>query len=452
MRYTSITLTVLLICCNMLLARVTNGQTIKDVNIAIGFKNQTLKYAIKQIEKQTDFRFAYKDNQLKDYKNVTLPEGNRTVEQTLVLLLGQTDLMYKQRNNYILLVPRPTTKTDENTAEVITPAQDITVKGKVTDKATGEALIGVSIRVKGGSNGVATDVNGAYTITAPDNAVLVVSYLGYVTAEVPVDKKVVLNIVLEASSKGLNEVVVVGYGTQKKINLTGSIATVNSDKLENRPVVNLGDALQGLIPNLNVSLGGGQPGTAASFNVRGTSTLNLSSQAVSTSPLILVDGVARDPNLIDPNDVASVTVLKDAASAAIYGGRAAYGVILITTKSGKVGDTRVSYSGSYTISKPTRLVQQVNSLDYIKMFNEANRTGLKSGVTQQLLLPPRIQLWQLLILMIRLIILQVTLIHLILKSTVMWVTLTGRKYFIRVGHHNSNIMFLCLAARAKRPF
>ncbi|HMG07480.1 MAG TPA: SusC/RagA family TonB-linked outer membrane protein, partial [Mucilaginibacter sp.] len=364
----------------MLLARVTNGQTIRDISIIMGVKNQSLKYAIKQIEKQTDFRFAYKNDQLKAYNDVTLPAGNRTVEETLKLLLGQTDLMYKQRNNYILLVPKPVTiQQGQSKNEVITPVQDITINGKVTDKATGEALIGVSVRVKGGPNGVATDVNGAYSIVAPDNGVLVVSYIGYITAEIPVNKQPVINITLEASAKGLNEVVVVGYGTQKKINLTGSIATVNSDKIENRPVVNLGDALEGLIPNLNVSLGGGQPGTAASFNVRGGTTLNLSSQAVSTTPLVLVDGVARDPNLIDPNDVASVTVLKDAASAAIYGGRAANGVILITTKTGKVGATRVSYSGSYTISKPTRLVQQVNSLDYIKMFNEANRTGLKSG-------------------------------------------------------------------------
>jgi TonB-linked SusC/RagA family outer membrane protein len=386
MRYTSITLTVLLICCNMLLARVTNGQTIRDISIIMGVKNQSLKYAIKQIEKQTDFRFAYKNDQLKAYNDVTLPAGNRTVEETLKLLLGQTDLMYKQRNNYILLVPKPVAiQQSESKNEVIIPVQDITINGKITDKATGEALIGVSIRVKGGPNGVATDVNGAYSIVAPDNGVLVVSYIGYTTAEIPVNKQAVINIALEASSKGLNEVVVVGYGTQKKINLTGSIATVNSDKIENRPVVNLGDALQGLVPNLNVSLGGGQPGTAATFNVRGTNTLSTPAKigdlpsAVNTSPLILVDGVARDPNLIDPNDVASVTVLKDAASAAIYGGRAANGVILITTKTGKVGATRVSYSGSYTISKPTRLVQQVNSLDYIKMFNEANRTGLKSG-------------------------------------------------------------------------
>jgi TonB-linked SusC/RagA family outer membrane protein len=388
MRYTSITLTVLLICCNMLLARVTSGQTIRDISIVMGVKNQSLKYAIKQIEKQTDFRFAYKNDQLKAYNNVTLPAGNRTVEETLKLLLGETDLMYKQRNNYILLVPKPTQEVkDLNKTEVVAaPAEDITIKGKITDKATGEALIGVSVRVKGGPNGVATDVNGAFSITASDNGVLVVSYIGYETVEVPINKQPSINITLAASAKGLNEVVVVGYGTQKKINLTGSIATVTSEKLENRPMVNLGDGLQGLIPNLNVSLGGGEPGTGATFNVRGGTTLPSTApqsgqdpKSVPTAPLVLVDGVARDPNLIDPNDVASVTVLKDAASAAIYGGRAANGVILITTKSGKAGPTRVSYSGSYTISRPTRLVENVNSLDYIKMFNEANRTGLKSG-------------------------------------------------------------------------
>ncbi|RYE16921.1 MAG: SusC/RagA family TonB-linked outer membrane protein, partial [Sphingobacteriaceae bacterium] len=138
--------------------------------------------------------------------------------------------------------------------------------------------------------------------------------------------------------------------------------------------------MQGLIPNLDVNLNSGQPGTGASFNIRGLTTLSPNSTTVTaTAPLVLVDGVSRDPNLIDPNDVASVTVLKDAASAAIYGSRAANGVILITTKTGKKGPPRLSYSGSYTSSRPTRLVKQVNSDDYIKMFNYANRSGLASG-------------------------------------------------------------------------
>lgn len=386
MRYTTVTLTVLLVCCNMLLASISKGQTIKDVSIiARKAMSMTLKQALKQIEKQTDFRLAYKDEQLKPYSNVILTNGKYTVEQALLQILGGTDLMYKQRNNYILIVPKPQTQQPAPEQQQYLAA-NITIKGKVTDKATGEPLIGVSIRIKGARDGVATDVNGLFSLSAPENATVVVTYIGYATQEIAVNNQATINIALEPSSKGLNEVVVVGYGTQKKINLTGSIATVNADKIENRPVVNLGDALEGLIPNLNVSLNGGQPGTGATYNIRGTTTLGTSTSSgtakplpTSTTPLILVDGVARDANLIDPNDVASVTVLKDVASAAIYGGRAANGVILITTKTGKAGQTRVSYSGSYTISRPTQLVDQVNSLQYIKMFNDANRTGLASG-------------------------------------------------------------------------
>ncbi|WP_431217728.1 SusC/RagA family TonB-linked outer membrane protein [Puia sp. P3] len=232
--------------------------------------------------------------------------------------------------------------------------------------------------MKGSRTGTSTDASGSFTLEVPDNTTLVISYLGYEDKEVSATGTTSLNIQLRLANNSLNEAVVVGYGTQKKINLTGAIATVNADKLEGRPMVNLADGLEGLIPNLNVNLNTGQPGTKASFNIRGLTTITMGSSAA-TTPLILVDGVSRDPNLIDPNDVESVTVLKDAASSAIYGSRAANGVILITTKAGKKGPVHVSYSGSYTTSRPTQLVHQVNSGDYIKMFNEANRTGLASG-------------------------------------------------------------------------
>ncbi|HEX5553225.1 MAG TPA: TonB-dependent receptor [Chitinophagaceae bacterium] len=251
----------------------------------------------------------------------------------------------------------------------------IRVTGLITD-TTGAPLVGVSVQIKGTSQGTVTNASGHYEIETPENATLVVSYIGYVKKEVPVNGKTVVNITLASSSTGLNEVVVVGYGTQKKVDLTGAVASVSGDKLQSRPLVNLGDGLEGLIPNLNVNLQNGQPGTGASYNIRGLSTIGSNA---SSSPLILVDGVQRDPNLIDPNDVASVTVLKDAASAAIYGGRAAYGVILITTKSGTKGKTQISYSGSYSFTRPTNLPKYVNSEGYIKLFNSAQRTGNATG-------------------------------------------------------------------------
>jgi TonB-linked SusC/RagA family outer membrane protein len=339
--------------------------------ISLNETNTPLQKVLKSINKQTGYVFFYDSKDVRN-KNVSINVKDAALKDVLDDCLKNLQLTYKLVNNTILLQEKDAAQAGD--AVVVA----IPVSGLVVDEKN-NPLPGVTIKIKGAAGAAITDVDGKFKLNVPDDkTVLVFSYIGYTTTELPVSTGS-MNVRLQPDLSKLSEVVVVGYGTQKKVNLTGSIATVNSDKLENRPIVNLGDGLQGLIPNLNVSLGGGQPGTAATFNVRGGTTLSLANGATATTPLVLIDGVARDPNLIDPNDVASVTVLKDAASAAIYGGRAANGVILITTKTGKAGPTKVSYSGSYTISRPTRLVQQVNSLDYIKMFNEANRTGLKSG-------------------------------------------------------------------------
>lgn len=251
-----------------------------------------------------------------------------------------------------------------------------TVQGTVTDKDGAAPLPGTTVRVKGSVVATTTNSEGKFSIVVPQSGTLQFNIVGYASIEVLVQSRTIVNVQLVTSEKALNDVVIVGYGTQKKINLTGAVATISSEKLENRPMVNLADGLQGLLPGLNINLNNGQPGQAASFNVRGNVTIAGGS---SSSPLILVDGVIRDPNLIDPNDVASVTVLKDAASSAIYGSRAANGVIIITTKSGKKGQTQLSYSGAYTISRPTLLPEYVNSGDYITMFNSAQRTGQATG-------------------------------------------------------------------------
>lgn len=251
-----------------------------------------------------------------------------------------------------------------------------TVQGTVTDKNGAITLPGTTVRVKGSAVATTTNNEGRYSIVVPAAGVLQFNLIGYSPVEVAVQSRKIIDVQLVTSESTLNDVVVVGYGTQKKINLTGAVATISSEKLENRPMVNLADGLQGLLPGLNINLNNGQPGQAASFNVRGNTTI---SAGGSSAPLILVDGVVRDPNLIDPNDVATVTVLKDAASSAIYGSRAANGVIIITTKSGKKGQTQLAYSGAYTISRPTLLPDYVNSGDYIAMFNSAQRTGQASG-------------------------------------------------------------------------
>ncbi len=240
-----------------------------------------------------------------------------------------------------------------------------TVSGTVTD-SSGNPLIGVTIKVKGTTEGAVTDANGHFEIDADEDATLVFSYVGYQDQEVPVDGRTNIEVVMSSGATGLNEVVVVGYGTEKKKDLSGAINQVSGEKLENRPIANLGEGLEGVIPNLKVS-SGNAPGQGSSFNIRGFTSIN------GGSPLVLVDGVVEDPNLINPNDVASVTVLKDAASAAIYGARAAYGVILITTKSGKKDHSpTIKISSSYAVNDLTRHPKYTNSLQYINYMDSAS--------------------------------------------------------------------------------
>lgn len=334
--------------------------------VSVNFKDTKVSKVLHYLEKKSGYVFYYNNDELKELPGVNIDMKDVTVPQVLESLSRTMALKYDILNNNLVVVRK---QGDDVSLQLES------IQGTVTD-SSGNPLIGVTVQVKGTSVGTVTDAQGHYQLNASQNATLVFSFIGYQSKEIAVDGKETVNVTLDISHTGLNEVVVVGYGTQKKVDLTGAVATVGSDKLESRPLVNLGDGLEGLIPNLNVNLGSGQPGTAAIYNIRGLTTIDKNS---SSSPLILVDGVQRDPNLIDPNDVASVTVLKDAASAAIYGGRAANGVILITTKSGVKGKTQISYSGSYTTSRPTNLPKYVNSAGYIQLFNSAQRTGALTG-------------------------------------------------------------------------
>jgi len=254
---------------------------------------------------------------------------------------------------------------------------DVVVTGTVND-SKGISLPGVSVSIKGTQIATTTDEKGSFRISSTvDNVTLVFTMIGYSSVEKAVSGSGNLEIVLQESVNDLEAVVVVGYGTQKKENLTGAISTVSAKRLADRPIANLGQGLQGLVPNLNISSANGKPGTGSSFNIRGTGSIN----GGAASPLVLIDGVQRDPNTIDPADVESVTVLKDAASAAIYGGRAAYGVILIQTKSPKNQKPQITYSGEYTTSRPTKMAKYINSVDYIRMHREANRNGQQDGGT-----------------------------------------------------------------------
>lgn len=245
--------------------------------------------------------------------------------------------------------------------------QQTACAGFVTDRG-GESIIGASVVVKGTTNGTITGLDGEFNIpNVKKGDIITVSYVGYATQEIVWDGNP-LKVVLKEDTETLEEVVVVGYATVKKANLTGAVSAVDDKVLADRPIVNLGQGLQGTIPNLNVTTSG-KPGVGSSFNVRGETSIN------GGAPLVLVDGVQMDPNLINPQDVASVSVLKDAASASIYGARAAYGVILITTKSGRKNmPTRVSFDASVSFNSPTTRPSYMDSMEYMNWMNAAGQT------------------------------------------------------------------------------
>ena len=252
--------------------------------------------------------------------------------------------------------------------------QGAACKGVVKD-ATGEPIIGASVSVKGTKNATVTDLDGAFTLQGvTKGTTIVVSYIGFVNSEIKWDGRS-LNVTLQEDTQGLEEVVVVGYGTQKKANLSGAVANVDGKVLENRPITNIGQGLQGVVPNLNVSMNsGGAPGASSSYNIRGNTSLN------GGSPLVLVDNVQMDANLVNPDDVESISVLKDASSAAIYGARAAYGVILITTKKGRKSDKpNISFNATGYWQSPAKSYHNVNSMQYLKMMDEANKNDGGSG-------------------------------------------------------------------------
>lgn len=242
------------------------------------------------------------------------------------------------------------------------------VRGTVTD-SSGEPLIGVSILVKGTANGVISDLDGGFSISAAADDVLQFSYVGYINQEIQVGNKKILNVIMEEDTKQLDEVVVVGYGTQKKVNLTGAVSSITSDDLINKPVMSTAQAIAGLAPGLSVVANSGRPGAGASVKIRGTGTFS----GAGTDPLVLIDGLSGSIDDVDPNDIQSISFLKDAASASIYGNRAANGVILIETKKGQEGKTQISYNATFGWQTPTELPEFLDSWEYAEYYNMAMR-------------------------------------------------------------------------------
>lgn len=254
-----------------------------------------------------------------------------------------------------------------------------TLKGNVVDK-TGEPVIGANVVIKGTTTGVVTDFDGNFTIDVTTGTILTITYIGYNPMDITVNGQKTLTVTMSENAEALDELVVVGYGTQAKVNLTGAVSTISKEDLVNRPVTNVSSALQGLTPGVTITSGTGQPGNDAStIRVRGVGTLN------NANPYILVDGIETGTfDSIDPNDIESISVLKDAASAAIYGSKAANGVILVTTKRGKKGKTTISYNGNVSFSDVTTLIDRLSSYDYARLYNQLlTQSGASPRFTEE---------------------------------------------------------------------
>ncbi|MCM4157289.1 SusC/RagA family protein [Gramella sp. AN32] len=249
--------------------------------------------------------------------------------------------------------------------------QNISVSGNVSDQE-GLPIPGVTVLLKNTSNGVVTDFDGNYQINVPANGIVVFSFIGYTTKEIAIDSRSVIDVSLEEDLGQLDEVIVVGFGTQKKVNLTGAVGVVDGEKLESRPVQNASQMLQGLVAGLNISSTGGSLEDRSTINVRGTGTIG---QGSTGSPLILIDGMEGDINAINPQDIESISVLKDAAASSIYGSRAPFGVILVTTKTGKKGKPVINYNTNIRVSSPINVPNMMDSYTYALFFNDAHVNG-----------------------------------------------------------------------------
>lgn len=349
------------------------SQTIDDVNIRIGLNNVTLVQAFQKIEAHTSFRFMYRKDEVQNIRNLDVKPGDRTVGQLLRTILSGTSLTYRQVNNQVLIMPSEGSRSLYSTNLISSPSMPEyipkanIVKGRVTN-AQGEPLAGVSVTIKGTQTGTLTDENGNYSLDVPPTGTLVFSFVGFTAQEVSVNGRSNIDITLVGSVSELEQVVVVGYGTQKKVNLTGSVSNVRMDaEMDNRPITNSSQALSGKAPGVWVSQNSGKPGAdGAQIRIRGWGTMN------NSDPLVVIDGVEGRFDQVNPVDIESISVLKDAASAAIYGSKAANGVILITTKRGKRNEeTEINVISSVGVQSIGRTYDFIdNSVDYMNLFNE----------------------------------------------------------------------------------
>lgn len=350
----------------------------QNARLTLNLQNVRISELFAEIEKNSEYIFLYKENVPTEAK-VSIHAENETLDRILEKTIASKGVVYYINDRQVVVAGTPAEKVPSSGNMLSGIMQKKIIQGIVTDKL-GETIIGANVIEKGTTNGVITDINGNFSLNVEENAIIQISYIGYVSQEIPVRNRSNFTIVLAEDLQNLDEVVVIGYGTQKKINLTGAVEQISGERLENRSVPTITQALQGTIPNLNITTSNGSPGKAQNINIRGYTGINIDDEGkksnVSGSPLIVIDGIqGGDLASINMNDVESISVLKDAASAAIYGSSAPFGVIIITTKRGKTGKPTISYNNNFGFAQPINLPHYVNSLDFALAFNEADRNS-----------------------------------------------------------------------------
>lgn len=373
MRITFFQLLVIAGLCSLAQARPTVAQGVLDQRVNLRVENQRLRSTLAQLEKAAQINFMYQSKVLSSNPRISVNATNRRLGDVLTELLADLRIEYQVIGRQIVLRPSsPTAAVSSLGAPKLVRAQERQVTGRVMaqDKGAGssEGLPGVNIAIKGTSRGTTTDVSGNYAISVPDGgSTLVFSYIGYEPQEIAIGSSSVIDVNMVPSINNLNEVVVVGYGTQQRRDVTGSISSVKSEDIKSLPVTGLDQALQGRAAGVQITQNNAEPGGSVSIRIRGVGSVN------GSEPLVVVDGLPMGGSLnsINPNDIESIEILKDASAAAIYGSRAANGVVLVTTKRGKAGETRVELDTYFGVQSAARTIPVLSGPEFAMLANEA---------------------------------------------------------------------------------
>ncbi|WP_324675492.1 TonB-dependent receptor [Hymenobacter sp. GOD-10R] len=360
----------LLLSVHQVGAAPSSAQDALTRRISLQISNQELKAVLRLISQQADVKFVYSSKLINTQQKVTLQAREQRLDEVLNELLTPLNLSFEVLQNQVVIrraeatgSVAPSTLEAHNSSVPMA----VTVAGRVT-QANGEGLPGVTVLVKGTSNGTTTDASGSFSLSLPDaNATLTISAIGFITQEVPLQGRTQISIVLQTDVKALDDVVVIGYQTQRKADLTGAVSQINQRDIANLPVTNTSQILQGKAAGVAITQQTGAPGENISVRIRGIGTLN------DNDPLYIIDGVPTKTgiNQISPNDIESVNILKDASSAAIYGARASSGVVIITTKRGKSGKPRLNVSAYGGVQTASNLIKMANTSQYVAAYNIA---------------------------------------------------------------------------------